>query len=226
VNRLVRGLVKDIKSNKPVRSRPVKVGLAPIFNEGTKKKHIPNGLRVLFVFICKFWILETDENPNLKERTVPEFASEILYVYNYNCKRYGRKTKRTPELLAAHITKIHNMGVEPTFIDMRTYADYIGVPVGVLLLISQMIGLDLDHKEHSKLKVFEFIEYIAKGASHITQFLSGEDRLIVLSQTNKTASINIQKIMKLLDNILEKNDRYEAKVRAKNQWRAQQSSPS
>jgi hypothetical protein len=131
--------------------------------DGTEGKFIPNGLRLLLIAISSSWSfssLSAKERPSDRERTIEEFADEIRPIYERLCTRYGVKPRKS---LHQRLGRIHRSELAPEFFELRMYADFIGVPIGFLILISHYIGAEIDEVGKGNRAVDKMIKIFEKN---------------------------------------------------------------
>jgi hypothetical protein len=132
--------------------------------DGDPFKRFPNGLRATLKSIRKFWHGAFVHEG--AERNVDNFAKRFLTTYNEVASRYGRKPK-TQASLKSLINKLESSGEEGTditFTKMRAYAEFVGIPTGLLLLFSQAVSHEAQGRNREEIKEFIIRCRLALGA--------------------------------------------------------------
>jgi hypothetical protein len=102
--------------------------------DGDRAKKFPTALRATLKSIRKFWPGDVRPGPGRKPS---KFAGMFLQTFNEVTGVYGAKPK-TESALIRGINRLEGNGEveisDITFGKLRAYADYIGLPVGMLLV--------------------------------------------------------------------------------------------
>jgi len=183
-------------------------GIGTYKAEGVSGRKIPNGLHTLFNTVCRSW--HPDEKYlSGSKRTTIQFAEEIFDIYKNNYFKYGfeKKDKTNLKDLSQRISRINRRITEPTFVDIKSYAEYIGVPPGIFLLISQMIGVEVDEGKAARDKIISIMEKFTDNNLHIYNFINGDLDGKIITTTHKKENgeidieLDVQKLMLVINTV-------------------------
>ena len=113
--------------------------------DSSPHKKFPNGLKSVLKSIRKFWPNDiSTEIRNDRAFAKGPFGTRFNMVAGY----YGKKSKG-PSALKKRIEKLEangKYGTDISFYEMRAYAEFVGLPTGLLLVYTQLVSVEAEQK--------------------------------------------------------------------------------
>jgi hypothetical protein len=173
-----------------------------IIEDGIEGKRIPNGLKMLFVAIATNWNFSRKPIAERKNRlrNYKEFADEVRPIYDIICRKYGVAPCAD---LGQRLQRINRNETDPKFLDIRLYADFVGIPAGILLLISQYVGAEIQNRSNIKLIIQGIMQKINAIYPKIENSVN-EGIDLTVSDDDGGLFFDIDKLEKILYSIFDK----------------------
>jgi hypothetical protein len=173
-----------------------------IVEDGVEGKRIPNGLKMIFVAIATNWNFSRKPLAERKNglRSYQQFADEVRPIYDIICRKYGVEPNVD---LKQRLERINRNELEPKFIDIRLYADFIGIPAGILLLLSQYVGAEIQNRENIKFVIKGIMQKINGIYSKIEDSVN-EGINLTVSDGDDGLIFDIDKLEKILYSVFDK----------------------
>jgi len=102
------------------------------YNDGDRRKKVPNSLRAIVRAIRKWW-----DNKGVKDRNLDEFA--VLFEPCYSEISGHYKGNKINTGVSGVVERLEGTG-DIKFHEIRAISHYVGLPSGLLLLYSQCLG--------------------------------------------------------------------------------------
>lgn len=110
-------------------------------------RYFPDALKALLKAVREYFPEEVgkQKKPRSRKRFVEKTAFFGIYVDV--CKQYGYEGIERAEIVAKTISHLESDskkdgGTDINFARLRAYADFIGIPVGLFLIYSQLVSLE------------------------------------------------------------------------------------
>lgn len=146
---------------------------------GHKKKKFSDGVRATFQAISRHWKRDIKTGKGTiveKSQELDEFVNRFQKIYRRIVKHYGGL--KGPNKNIKRMVRDLNAGtVKLPFHLQRAYAEYVGVPTGVLMIFTNIVS-DATQKT-SKADLLNKLESSQQAIAALIDFLKGDTRVDV-----------------------------------------------
>lgn len=173
--------------------------------DGSAGKRNPHSIRLALLAIRKFWNFKSTEK--VKFRNVFEFVEHFQPIYERVVGKYPNYEKpKNAEQNQRVISRLESGSASYSYIDLRCYAEFVGIPTSLLLIYTHMIGL-LKQDDIPIDVVKLFLSRIERSTSDLRVVLEGAPNAAAARQAfftkmpdnndgrlNKTWELDIEKL--------------------------------